>query len=53
MQSDDHAALIRQLSAHGARADVRETRWEATPLGWAIFLRRDSAKVAFEEAERN
>ena len=51
--SDDDAALIRQLLAHGARADARDTLWEATPLDWAIFLGQDSAKVALEEAERN
>ncbi len=51
--SDDDAALIRHLLAHGARADARDTIWDATPLEWATYLGRPAAKNALEEAERN
>ena len=51
--SDDDAALIRLLLAHGARTDTRDALWEATALDWAIFLERPAARDALERAERD
>jgi hypothetical protein len=47
---DDHVALIGLLLERGARTDVRDTLWDSTPLGWAIFLGRVSARAALERA---
>jgi ankyrin repeat protein len=32
-----HEAIVRLLVERGARLDVRDTIWRATPLGWAIY----------------
>jgi ankyrin repeat protein len=31
-----HIAVIERLVAGGARLDLRDTSWQATPLGWAL-----------------
>jgi len=46
--NDDDVALIELLLSRGARKDVRDTLWDSTPLGWAIFLGRDAARAALE-----
>jgi ankyrin repeat protein len=33
----DHEAVVRLLIAHGARLDIRDTIWQGTPLGWALY----------------
>jgi ankyrin repeat protein len=30
-----HLDVVRTLVEHGARVDIRDTIWDATPLGWA------------------
>lgn len=44
----DDPALIEMLLAHGARTDVRDTLWDGTPLGWAMFSNRTAAIEALE-----
>ncbi|HZO93114.1 MAG TPA: ankyrin repeat domain-containing protein [Candidatus Baltobacteraceae bacterium] len=44
----DRADIIAFLLEHGARTDVRDTLWDATPLGWARYGRRASAIAALE-----
>jgi ankyrin repeat protein len=45
----DDAAMVELLLAHGARRDERDTLWSATPLGWAVFLKRPKAEAALGE----
>ena len=33
---DGDVAMLELLVAHGGRADIRDTLWRGTPLGWAI-----------------
>lgn len=32
-----HEAVVRLLVERGARLDIRDTIWQSTPLGWAIY----------------
>lgn len=32
-----HEAVVRLLVGRGARLDIRDTIWQGTPLGWAIY----------------
>jgi hypothetical protein len=32
---DGDVALLELLAAYGARLDIADTLWRATPLGWA------------------
>jgi ankyrin repeat protein len=38
--SSDHANVVRLLADRGARLDIKDTIYQATPLGWAIYLER-------------
>ncbi len=49
---DDDVALIELLVERGARTDLRDTLWDGTPLGWAIFLDRPKARALLERVER-
>ena len=44
----DDAALIALLLSRGARADQRDTLWDATPLGWANHFGKAAARAALE-----
>jgi ankyrin repeat protein len=45
---NDDPALVELLLAHGARADLRDTLWDGTPLGWAIHENKPAARAALE-----
>lgn len=45
---DDDVVLIELLLARGARTDRRDTLWDATPLGWAIYHDRANARAVLE-----
>ena len=47
--SGDDAAMIALLLSRGARTDRRDTLWDNTPLGWAIFLDKPNALAALEQ----
>jgi ankyrin repeat protein len=32
-----HEAVVRLLIERGARVDIRDTVWQGTPLGWALY----------------
>lgn len=32
-----HEAVVRLLVERGARLDIRDTIWQGTPLGWALY----------------
>jgi hypothetical protein len=36
-----HAEVVRVLVARGARLDVKDTIYESTPLGWALYAGRE------------
>ena len=36
-----HEAVVRLLVEHGARLDIEDTIWHATPLGWAIHSEQE------------
>jgi hypothetical protein len=40
--------MIDLLLAHGARPDIRDKLWDATPLGWAIHENRPAARARLE-----
>jgi len=40
--------IIAFLLAHGARTDIRDTLWDATPLGWARYGGRTEAIAVLE-----
>jgi peptide-methionine (S)-S-oxide reductase len=44
----DDVELLELLVARGARADVRDTLWDGTPLGWAIHEQRPRAAAYLE-----
>jgi len=48
--ANDDAPMIDLLLAHGARLDLRDTLWDATPLGWAIHEGNTAARAALEAA---
>jgi ankyrin repeat protein len=35
-----HVDIVRILVEHGARVDVKDTIWHATPLGWAVYCKQ-------------
>jgi hypothetical protein len=45
---DEHPLLVEWLLARGARDDVRDTLWNATPLQWAIHQNRPLARAVLE-----
>ncbi len=47
----DDVATIALLLARGARTDLRDTLWNATPLAWAIDGNRAAATAALERLE--
>jgi ankyrin repeat protein len=32
-----HLEVVRTLAEHGARLDIKDTIWDGTPLGWAVY----------------
>ena len=46
----DDAKMIAMLLERGARTDIRDTLWDGTPLGWAIFSGRQAAIELLERA---
>ena len=38
----DHAGVVRLLVDRGARLDLRDTIYDGTPLGWALYGKRDT-----------
>jgi len=32
-----HLEVVRTLVEHGARLDIKDTIWDGTPLGWAVY----------------
>jgi len=44
----DDVAMIDLLLAHGARTDIRDKLWDATPLGWAIHENRPAARARLD-----
>jgi ankyrin repeat protein len=36
----DHAAVVKLLAERGARLDIRDTIYQGTPLGWAIYCQK-------------
>ena len=45
---DENMALMELLIAHGARTDVADSLWKATPLGWAIHQGKARARAYLE-----
>jgi peptide-methionine (S)-S-oxide reductase len=45
---DEKQELMELLVAHGARTDIADTLWNATPLGWAIHQGKDRARAWLE-----
>jgi Ankyrin repeats (3 copies) len=41
-----HKAVVRLLAERGARLDIRDTIWHATPLGWALHGGKAGAEMA-------
>lgn len=35
-----HVEIVRALVEHGARMDIKDTIWDATPLGWAEYCKQ-------------
>jgi Ankyrin repeats (3 copies) len=46
---EDNVAMIELLLEHGARRDLRDTLWNATPLDWAIYGKRRAARAALAD----
>jgi hypothetical protein len=40
------------LVAHGARADIADTLWNSTPLGWAMHQGKARAQAYLEGLEQ-
>ncbi|HKE20540.1 MAG TPA: ankyrin repeat domain-containing protein [Kofleriaceae bacterium] len=47
----DDTELLDLLIARGARADIRDTMWNGTPLGWAIHEGKATTRARLEELE--
>jgi ankyrin repeat protein len=47
----DDAEMIAMLLERGARTDIRDTLWDGTPLGWAVFSRRQAAIELLQATE--
>jgi ankyrin repeat protein len=45
---DEKQELMELLVAHGARTDIADKLWKATPLGWAIHQGKDRARAWLE-----
>jgi ankyrin repeat protein len=45
----DDTELLELLIARGARADIRDTMWNGTPLGWAVHEGKARARARLEE----
>ena len=43
--ADDDVPMLQLLVEHGARLDIRDTLWNATPLGWAIHTKKPGAEA--------
>jgi hypothetical protein len=37
--------MLKLLFEHGAKLDIRDTLWNATPLGWAVHTGKSSAEA--------
>jgi len=46
---EGHETVVRLLVEHAARLDIRDTIWQGTPLGWALY---GGGKAQAEMAER-
>ena len=42
---NDDLEMMKLLLAHGARADIKDTLWNGTPLGWAIHNKKTKAEA--------
>jgi ankyrin repeat protein len=49
----DAAAVAALLIDRGAEVDARDTAWDATPLGWAVFAMRPRAIDLLSRASRD
>lgn len=47
---NDDVPMLRLLVEHGARLDIRDTLWNATPLGWAIHTKKPAAEAYLRTA---
>jgi len=47
----DDVEMLELLVAHGARLDVHDTMWHATPRGWAVHEHQQSAAAYLERLE--
>jgi hypothetical protein len=45
---DENMDLMELLVAHGARTDIADRLWHATPLGWAVHQGKDRARAWLE-----
>jgi Ankyrin repeat len=45
---DENQELMELLVARGARTDIADKLWNATPLGWAIYQGKDRARAWLE-----
>jgi hypothetical protein len=45
---DENQELMELLVARGARTDIADKLWNATPLGWAIYQGKDRARTWLE-----
>ena len=46
---DENLDLMELLVSRGARTDIADTLWRATPLGWAIHQGKDRARAFLEQ----
>jgi peptide-methionine (S)-S-oxide reductase len=42
---NDDVPMLKLLVERGAKLDIRDTLWNATPLGWAIHTKKPAAEV--------
>lgn len=43
--NNDDVAMLELLVSRGARLDLRDTLWSATPLGWAVHEKKERASA--------
>jgi ribosomal protein S18 acetylase RimI-like enzyme/ankyrin repeat protein len=49
---DEAIEIVELLAARGARTDLRDRLWDATPLDWTIHQHRPNGRAALERIER-
>ena len=47
-----HEEVVRLLVARGARLDMKDTIYESTPLGWALYAGREQHRGVPARARR-